>query len=54
MVSVVIVNALFNKVLEVFAPYLKKRIIKKLIEKNSGDQFDKQAYALEIFEVLKE
>lgn len=55
-----IVNALVNKLTEVFAPYLKKKLKKKILtikEKkneslNSNDfEVEKQAYAYDCYEV---
>ena len=47
-----IVNALVNKLTEVCAPYLKKKIMKKIIDKREGDDFEKQAHTLDQYEVI--
>ena len=52
-------NAVINKLLEVFAPYLKKRIKKKIFNKKItnateiNNEIGKQAYLLEYEEVFK-
>lgn len=53
MVSLLTMNAVINKLLEVFAPYLKKRIKKKIFNKKItnateiNNEIGKQAYLLE-------
>jgi hypothetical protein len=47
----VIVNALVNKLTEVFAPYLVKKFKKKLFERKVADEIEKQAFALDPYEV---
>lgn len=48
-----IVNAIVNKLTEVLAPYLKKRVIKKILDKKDKSSFvEKQSYTLEQYEVL--
>lgn len=57
MVSLLTMNALINKLLEVFAPYLKKRIKKRIFNKKIQNKDDitnevgKQAYTLDYDEV---
>jgi len=59
MISLLTVNALINKLLEVFAPYLKKKIKKKIFKKKAlnisidqiTNEVGKQAYTLEYDEV---
>ena len=57
MVSLLTMNALINKLLEVFAPYLKKKIKKKIYTKKITqdceilNEIGKQAYTLEPEEV---
>ena len=59
MVSLLTMNAVINKLLEVFAPYLKKRIKKKIFNKKItnateiNNEIGKQAYLLEYEEVFK-
>ena len=54
MLSNIIVNAMVNKLTDVFAPYLKKKFKKKILEKKPGEnsEIEKQAYALEYYEVV--
>lgn len=56
MITLLTVNALLNKVLEVFAPYLKKKIKKKMYNKKNkneiSDDIGKEAYVLEPEEVI--
>lgn len=57
MVSLLTVNAIINKLLEVFAPYMKKRIKKKIFNRKItnkseiNNEIGKQAYLLEYEEV---
>jgi hypothetical protein len=53
LISNVIVNAIVNKLTDVFAPYLKKKFKKRILENKHGEksEIEKQAYALEYYEV---
>ncbi len=62
MISLLTINAIINKLLEVFAPYLKKKIKKKLFKKKTvnvsfdkiTNEIGKQAYTLDYDEVSTE
>ncbi len=56
LISSIIVNAIVNKLTDVFAPYLKKKFKKRILEKkheyaDTDMNIEKQAYALEYYEV---
>lgn len=47
-----ITNAAVNKLLEVFAPYVNKKIKKKILKSKDGSEVEKQAHALEQYDVI--
>ena len=47
-----ITNAAVNKLQEVFAPYVNKKIKKKLLKSKDGSEVEKQAHALEQYDVI--
>lgn len=49
-----IVNAVVNKLLEVFAPYLNKKIKKKFLINKESSEIEKQAHALEQYDVIRQ
>lgn len=49
-----IVNALVNKLLEVFGPYLNKKFKKKFMINKQSDEIEKQASALDQYDVIKQ
>ena len=57
MVSLLTVNAVVNKLLEVFAPYMKKKIKKKIFNKKVrkqnilANEIEKESYTLDDDEV---
>ena len=59
MVSLLTVNAVVNKLLEVFAPYMKKKIKKKIFNKKVrkqnilANEIEKESYTLDDDEVNK-
>lgn len=47
-----ITNAVVNKLQEVFAPYVNKKIKKKLLKGKDCGEIEKQAHALEQYDVI--